>query len=398
MPGAVAADRRLLSWCGLAAFYAASFVVLAVYMQFFPVWLRRERGLDASQIALVLSAQTIARTVAGPLWSQHVDRCGAPARVLRWLALGSTAAMALFWAGQSVVVLWGLAFLFGCLYPPMHPILDSLAVQTAQRQGFAYGRVRAVGSLAFLLVLVPVGLLVEGASAAVVLGLLVGGLLVTSAVGWGLPATRAVPAVGGAPLLGLLRSRPFVLLLVASGLIQGSHATYYNLSTVHWTTHGIGESTAGLLWAEGVLAEIVLFVFARNWLDRFRPTTLLMLGGLGAAVRWTVVGATTSVPCLLATNWLHALSFAGTYLGSLRALERRVPASQRATAQGLLGAANSGIGMFTCGLCGGYVHRHFEGLAFFLMAAAALAGVAIGFGLRRLQDQMANASTTSPPA
>lgn len=385
----------LRSWLGLAAFYAASFAALAVYMQFLPLWLRDERGLTPGQIALVLSAQTIGRTLAGPLWSQHVDRRGAPRAVLRWLALLSFGGGLGFLVAESVPALWCTAFLFGCVYSPMHAILDSLALLGARRGGYAYGRLRVVGSLFFLLVILGVGFWLDHVTAAVVLWLLLAGLLTTVLAGAGLPDERSPLALGRAPMAQLLRTRSFVWLLVASAAIQGSHATYYNLSTAHWTAHGIDKGTAGVLWAEGVLAEIVMFFFARASVERLRPTTMMVLGGLGAAVRWAVVGATTDTGWLLASNWLHALSFSCTYLGALRALERRVPEAQRATAQGLLGAANSGVGMVVCGLCGGYVYERAEGLAFFVMAAFALLGVFLALLLRRAADR-APAAATAP--
>ena len=177
------------------------------------------------------------------------------------------------------------------------------------------------------------------------------------------------------------------MLLAASALIQGSHATFYNLSTVHWGKHGIDTGTASLLWAEGIVAEIVMFFVAKQALERFRPTTILMLGGGGAVVRWFVVGTTTSVPVLFATNWLHAISFAATYLGTLRALERRVAPAQRATAQGLLGAATSGIGMVVCGLVGGFVYERHGAVAFHVMAGFATLGIGLAFVLRRMADR-----------
>lgn len=396
MTGEPSASRdSLRQWGGLATFYAASFAVLAVYMQFFPLWLHDERGLGKAEVALVLSAQTIARTFAGPLWSLRVDRTGRPRTVLLWLAALSLLVFAAFSLAPSLLWLWLCSFAFGCCYPPMHPILDALALQTAQRAGFAYGRVRLVGSVAFLLVILAVGTVLETAPTTIVLWLLVAGLGLTAVAGLGLPRLETPIAEARSPLRGLLRTRPFVLLLIASGLIQGSHATYYNLSTLHWTEHGIGKGIAGVLWAEGVLAEIVLFYFARGSVERWRPTTLLAIGGLGAALRWCIVGATTSVPVLLAANWLHAASFACTYLGSLRALERRVAPAERTSAQGLLGAANSGIGMVVCGLLGGYVYERWAGLAFFLMAAFALFGAGLAWILRRQADQAANVLTSS---
>jgi PPP family 3-phenylpropionic acid transporter len=186
-----------------------------------------------------------------------------------------------------------------------------------------------------------------------------------------------------------------VWLLVSAGLIQGSHATYYNLSTLHWSDHGIGKGTAGVLWAEGILAEIVLFFFARSSVDRLRPTTLIALGGFAAALRWIIIGSTTSVPVLLATNWLHAATFTCTYLGSMRALERRVKPSQRSSAQGLLGAATAGVGMVVCSLVGGWCYERWGGRAFFVMAAFAVVGSVVAILLRRHADRLARQAQAS---
>ena len=97
------------------------------------------------------------------------------------------------------------------------------------------------------------------------------------------------------PLLQLFRSKSFVVLLVSSALIQGSHATFYQQSTVHWGEHGIDKGMAAMLWAEGVLAEIALLLFAKQTLDKLRPTTLLILGGSGAVIRWSVMGSVKAI-------------------------------------------------------------------------------------------------------
>jgi len=391
------------NWLGLALCYAALFAVLGVWMQYFPVWLHDERGLSTAQIAVVLSGMTVARTIAGPLWAQQVDRSGRPRLLLLSLSILSLAAFCAFGAAHSIVWLAVASFLFGCAYPPMHSILDAFASATAHRDGFAYGRVRLVGSVTFLAMVLLVGYWLERSTSQLVFWLIGGGLvlLVLSCVvlpGGPAPTPRAT---GKAPLLELLRSKPFVLLLVAAAIVQGSHAPYYNLSTLHWLDNGIGKTTAGVLWAEGVLAEIVLFWFARGSTDQLRPTTLLALGGVAAAVRWTVIGATTDVTWLFATNWLHALTFTCTYLGSLRALDRRVDPSQRSTAQGLLGAASSGVGMVAGSLLGGWLYDFFAGGAFFAMALWGLIGAMLALRLRRLADssQMDDvASTNSRPA
>ena len=389
-------------WLGLAAFYATSFAVLAIYMQFFPVWLTDARGLSGADVSLVLSGQTLARTIAGPFWSHRVDRSGRPRAVLQLLSVASLVSFLAFALCGSVGLLWGVAFVFGCLYPPMHPIVDALAVGEAHRAGFAFGRVRMIGSLSYLLVILGTGQLLSFVAVDAVFGLLVASLGATALASALLPRGHAgdVPPEP-LPWWSLLRSKPFVLLLAASALIQGSHALFYNLSTVYWKLHGIPEGIAAGLWAEGVVAEIVLFGFAREALDRFRPTTLMMWGGIAAVVRWIALGWSTNVFVLAAFNWLHAGSFALTYLGALRALERRVPAHQRATAQGLLGAASSGIGMSVAALAGGFAYERWAGRAFFVMAALALFGTGLAAMLRHManRDQRPlHNNTKAPPA
>lgn len=385
-------------WLGFAGYYVASFAVLGVYMQYFPGWLRSEGRLSEAEVSFVLSAQTIARTLAGTFWAQQVDRAGDARRVLIGLSIASVVAFSLFGVSHTVAWAWCAAFVFGGVYSPMYPIVDAAAMQAASAEGFAFGRLRMVGSVAFLVAILVVGTCLDRTGIGPVFLVLLAGLVAMVAGACALPqrAVRGVASAGPAePWWTLLASRPLLLLLVAAALIQGSHATFYNLSTVHWCDHhGISKTVAGALWAEGILAEIVLFFVAAKTFDRLRPTTLLMVGAAAAVVRWCVVGSTTSLPWLFATAWLHALSFACTYLGSLRALERRVPPHQRATAQGLLGAATSGIGMVVCGLVGGFVYERWAGRAFLTMAAFAAAGFFLAWRLRRQAD----AANRQPPA
>ena len=353
--------RDLGAWTGLAGFYASSFAVLGVYMQFFPAWLHEVRGFDEKDVAIVLAAPTVSRTIAGPLWSRWADRSRDARRVLTVLATGALAAFLLFAVASSVAIACCVAFAFGCLYAPMLPILDATAVRAADRHGFSFGRLRVAGSSAFLVAVVGTGALLERIGTEAVLPLLVVVLAATALAARRLPragaADRDDAGAAASPVsswLQLFRSLPFVLVLISAALIQGSHAVYYNLSTVHWSAHGIDKTLAGLLWAEGVFAEIAVLFYARHTLERLRPTTLLLVGAGGAMVRWAVVASTTSVPVLFCVNWLHALSFAATYLGAIRAVQRRVPPHLRTTAQGLLGAAQAGLGMVVCGLVGGY--------------------------------------------
>ncbi|MBM3960674.1 MAG: MFS transporter, partial [Planctomycetes bacterium] len=284
----------LRSWLGFAAFYATSFAVLAVYMQFFPAWLHGAGGLKEAEVSVVMAAQTVARTLLGTYWAHRVDRRGDARPILLGLAAASVGAFALFGVAPGLAGFAVVAFLFGSLFSPMYPICDAAAMQSAAAQGQSFGRMRVVGSASYLLALLAMGALVQRSGLAPTYGVLLVGMMAMAATALLLPrapgargATAAAAASAAAPPWTSLLAQPSLwLLLGAAALIQGSHATFYNLSTLHWADRGIDASVASIVWAEGILAEILLFWFARTTVDRLRPTTLMLLGAVAAVVRW----------------------------------------------------------------------------------------------------------------
>src|ERR1044071_4552753 len=59
----------------LAAFYAASFLVVGTQLPFWPVWLN-SRGLDARDIALIFAAAIWGNVAATPALGALADRLG----------------------------------------------------------------------------------------------------------------------------------------------------------------------------------------------------------------------------------------------------------------------------------------------------------------------------------
>src|SRR4029077_20481541 len=64
--------------------------------------------------------------------------------------------------------------------------------------------------------------------------------------------------------------------MALAALVLSSHALHDGFEVLRWEEGGIGPGTAGLLWSEGVLAEVVVFVVVG-------PTLLRWLGPAGAA-------------------------------------------------------------------------------------------------------------------
>src|SRR3546814_10848843 len=91
----------------------------------------------------------------------------------------------------------------------------------------------------------------------------------------------------------------------------------------------------GLLWAEGVIAEVLLFACGAKVVQRLGPARMLLLGALAGVVRWTLLAASTDLAVLFAAQALHAFTFGAAHLGAIAFIARAAPAGLSATAQTL---------------------------------------------------------------
>jgi PPP family 3-phenylpropionic acid transporter len=127
----------------------------------------------------------------------------------------------------------------------------------------------------------------------------------------------------------------FFLFLAVTSLIQGSHIVYYTYAGLFWRNQGMSAAEIGLVWPLGVLAEILLFVFSAHVVRRIDAVHLMAIGAIACAIRWTLMAFGPSLPVLLATQFLHGLTFAVPHLGAMYFILRATPPRLSATAQSL---------------------------------------------------------------
>jgi MFS transporter, PPP family, 3-phenylpropionic acid transporter len=369
----------------LASVYAAFFLFNGIQMPYLPAWLAG-RGLDAREIGIVLAVPMLARIIAVPLATRLIDRHGdaeTAAAVAATLAAAAYAAMAFAYGFAAILAVYAAISL---LSSPVLPLADSLGLRGLKARGLAYGPVRLWGSVAFIVANMAGGLVLGTWGAGALVWALTAALAATAVAAWRLP--RA--ADGGEAVVsrsigsGLWRSGAFVATVVGASLIQASHAVLYGFATLQWTGNGIDGTTIGVLWALGVVAEVVLFAVSARVVARLGAANMILIGGIGAVVRWTAMGFDPPVLLLPALQLLHALSFGATHLGAMDMLSQLAHRKGGATAQGDFAAVQGGTFAAAMGASGGLVAA-FGSAAYFAMAAVAAAGFVIAIGARREQ-------------
>ena len=368
------------------AFFAAAALVTA----FLPLWMA-DRGIDPAQIGTVLGVAALARLVAVPLWGAAADQVGHRRPMLLLAAAPTTGAVACLPLAHGMGPLLLLVTVQGVAAAALTPLADTLTLALAAAGRLSYGRTRAWGSAAYMLATAAAGPVLGWAGSAVLPGLVAVGYGAAALAAPLLPEPARVPrAARGAA--GVLRRPALRLTIGASALIQGSHAAYYGFAALHWRAAGISDTAIGLLIAEGIVMEVVLFVWGGRWVARLGPARMTALAAAACLVRWTVLALTTAVPVLAVAQVLHAGTFAMQHLSAMAMLSRTVPPNRAAGAQAMHSAlgfsAPTGLLIWLVGL--GYARL--GGLVFLPMAALGGAGLLL---VRPLARSFASAARRS---
>lgn len=361
----------------------AVFSAIGVVQPFLPAFLA-DRGLSPGEISLALAVGAGVRLVAGPLAGRWADALRDPRHLMMGAALAAGLAAAGFAGAKGLLGFVLMQVVLNAAMAPLTPLADTLTLAAARRGLFDYGPVRAAGSVSFILMAAFSGWAVGAWGLVAVPWLLLLTLLATLWAIWALPpAPRAPKAAGRGGFLTVLRLPGFLRLLLLSGLIQSSHAAYYAFGSIHWGAAGHSPFTIGLLWAEGVVGEVALFLFGRPLLERLGARGMALLAAGAGLLRWLVMAETVWLPALLLTQLLHALSFGAQHLAAMHLILRLVPPQMAGTAQSLHSALGVGLLMGAATYLSGPGYAALGGGVFLLMAGLCALALPLALTLRR---------------
>ena len=364
----------------LSPFYAAYFLVIGIQLPFWPLWLE-SRGLTAAEIGMVLSVSLWVRIVTIPVAGVVVDRTGNRRAALIALSESSLAASLMYPPIEGFWPILLVTVLVSACFSPVMNLGDNLTLLIARANRLDYGRMRLWGSISFIAAAGLGGVVATRNGAEAVLYLLIGGMALTAGSSCLLPKPppkheSAGPA-GRGRVAVLMGDPAFLLFLGSAAAIQSSHAVYYAFGTLHWRGLGHSEAVIGWLWAEGVIAEILLFAFGSALGTRLSPARLLMVAGAGALVRWTGTAMAETVPALALLQILHALTFGAAHLAAMQYIARAIPIDRSATAQALYGALATGMCTALAMMLAGAAYDRLGAGAYLTMAVMGLVGAGL---------------------
>ena len=359
----------------LAAFFGTLGIATGIGMPFFPVWLDY-KGLSAKEIGIVLAAPMVIRIFFVPLVTRVADRFNTLRGAILITTVGSIIGhlvLASVDGFLAIVIAMSVTAIF---FTPTYPLADAYALRGLTERGKAYGPVRLWSSATFIVANICGGALIAWLTRPSIIWLITSSYVIGLVLAWLLvPLTPHHDEGAGqkTPPKSLWQNPVFVLVVSAFALIQASHAVYYGFSTLDWATKGLNDTTIGVLWAIGVIAEVGLFACSGFVMRFISPIGLIILGASGGILRWTIMAFDPPLAVLPVLQCLHALTFCATHIGGMAFIAHVVTPGRGAAAQGDLSAATSLVNAFAMG-SSGILFSAYGDLAYAAMVLPAAAG------------------------
>lgn len=355
----------------LSSNYFSFFIYLGIISPFWAIWLK-SKGLSASEIGIIIALPHIMKIFIAPLVSQAADHAQEYWRPLFICTCLTVILSTFYFVADGFWMILLISVAVNIFLPALMPLLETITTRQTVKHQLNYGRIRSFGSLSFILAAIFFGWVLKNNSIDTVLWGTYGSLIFILITVIFLPRgnNKIIKKVNDThfPLKKLLLNGNFILFLLNVGFLQMSHGVYYAMGSIYWKEGGIEEDIIGLLWAVGVIAEIIIFIFFGKYFSKITPRYIFAFIGVFGAIRWAVMAMTLSVPVLFFIQILHGLTFGASHLGAIYYLSSRIPEQYAGSAQSLYTALPLGLGMGLSTYFGSVLYENIGGDAYYAMS------------------------------
>lgn len=361
-------------------YYFVFFAAIGCLVPFFNIYLE-QKGLTGVEIGWLNSIAPLVALASNPFWGGVADRWQIHRQVLALCALVAGVVTLLFLPVNDFWLLLVLVTALAFFRTPIGSIVDSTVMDLVKQTESSYGQQRLWGTLGFVLATFSLGQLLAPTNLSLIFWLH-GGLL-----GLGCAALSLLLPVQGADqktnlLAGLrvLTGQPgYLSFLIAMTLMGMGIATYVGFLGLHLLALGGSGQQVGLAWAVNALPELLTMYYGRRWFAHYSYKRLFLLGLLGFALVWSLVGLAQTPLLILAVVPGSGLCFGFFWVAAVGYASETAPPGLSATAQTLMGAAQSGLGWALGSVVAGYLWDLTDGHVVLFFAAATVGLAALIF-------------------
>ena len=337
---------------GFYFFYFASLGVLVPYWGLYLQW----QGFSAQDIGELTAILLATRIIAPNIWGWIADRHGQRMRIVRFSSLAGIIGFSAILLDNSYLWIAGVMLVFSFFWNASLPQFEATTLQHLGEHTHHYSKIRLWGSIGFIFTVATLGTLLETFDAYIVPY----AMLISMGAIWLVSLTVPESAsrhlhLTHQPLFSIVKRPEVLAFLSMCFLVQVSHGPYYTFYTIYLEQHGYSRSLIGQLWALGVIAEVIVFLFMHRWLPRFGIRKVLLLSLLLSSLRWLIIGFfPDSLILLLFAQLLHAASFGTFHAAAIAWVHHYFVGKNQGRGQALYSSIGFGAGGAIGSLFSGY--------------------------------------------
>ncbi|MCP8689254.1 MFS transporter [Marinobacterium sedimentorum] len=359
----------------LSGFYFFYFALLGAIVPYWPLYLK-SLEFDARTIGMLMAIVQGSRIIAPNIWGWAADRTGRRIEIVRF-GSGMTALvfLAIFWQDSAVGIAW-VMLAFSFFWNAVLPQFEVVTLRHLGAQRARYSLLRLWGSVGFVLTVVVLGWALDAIGVDwlpwIMLGLMLliwcNSLLVSA------PALSARASGGGEGFLRTLRSPQVMAFYGIVFLVQFGHGPYYTFYSLLLESLGYSRGEIGLLWALGVIAEILVFAVMHRLMSRFGIRSLMLISLWLCVLRWLLIAWVPDwLPLMLLAQVLHAATFGCLHVLGISLVQHYFSEQAQGQGQALFSSLGFGAGGAAGALAAGLLWDTQGSVAAFVAAAAASA-------------------------
>ena len=358
----------------ISAQYFIYFGVLGIFLPYFNLYCYH-LGFSGLQIGILSALRSLAMVLFPLFWGSLADRF----QIRKPIYILCTFLSTLIWCLYLFFVdFWPMlliAAIYGIFYAPIISFLEAVTMDVLGQEKKSYGRVRAWGSISFIMMVLVLGKIIDLYSADIILILILAGSLILAVISVNIPAIKSKKQEHLKPGTDSLLQRRIIVFLCCAFLMLVSHGAYYGFFSIHLETLGYGSTFIGIAWALASTAEILVMVKSDRIFDRFSLENVLFLSFMVAVARWIILFFAGSTAMILISQILHAATYGAFHMASILYIDRLAPDQAKTLGQAVNNALSYGLGLMVGFFINGYVYEITGSRMLFLMSALiALAG------------------------
>lgn len=340
----------------LSAFYFFYFSTLGGFLPFWSLYLS-DTGFNAIEIGELSALMVGTKIIAPNIWGWVADHTGKSLTIIRIASFLAALFFAGFLIKQDYFWFAWVTIGFSFFWNAALPQFEAATLFHLKEQSHRYSQIRLWGSIGFIASVLIIGRVLDEYPIAdlpiIITIMLMSIWLVSMITPEAQPLSHELESVG---IFHVLKKPEVLAFLAVYMFLQLSHGPYYVFYSILLQQNDYSGGQTGLLWALGVLAEVILFIFMRRLLKYFSLRRILLFSLAIAMIRWLLIAWCAQLIWLLVlAQLMHAATFGAAHACAIHLVHLYFGNQHQGKGQALYSSLSFGLGGMIGSFASGYL-------------------------------------------